>query len=341
MTERRCAIGTRPAFRYCFEWHGETVRRGNGMTPHHIHASVGLGGRNRPADVGIVQTLVKQAGFDPGPIDRRCGRLAIHAIERLQRRLLRHPDGRVDVNGPTWRHLTKAAATPAPAAPGRTIRPSPPGTARPQPAPRTPARPTAPAIPKASPAAPASEPPAERKAFWKAATRLPARNSVNRGLSSPNQDSQIRRFGGRPSAISYKDDGPVTNPKLLRLLVLENVGPFRVHGIRPAVASLRQVFAAVRQQQPELYRLVSNAGMLVNRLQRGSSTKLSNHAFGTAIDLRIAGYLQQRGSHHSNRGLDALAPFFNDAGWYWGATFSVDDAMHFECSTTLLDSFNL
>lgn len=315
------------------------------MTLHHIQASVGLGGRNRPADVGIVQALMKQAGFDPGPIDRRCGRLTIYSIERLQRQLLRHPDGRVDVNGPTWRYLTKVPSLSGQLPRNQSIRTPPPVAARPQPVPRMPARRPAPAVPKAVPTVPpaagAAETSAERQAFWKTPTRLPARNSVNRGLTSPNQDSQIRRFGRRPSAIAYKKDGPVTNPKLLKLLTVENVGPFRVHGIRPALASLRQVFAAVRQQQPELYRLVGSAGMMVNRVQRGSSTKLSNHAFGTAIDLRIAGYLQPRGSHRSNRGLDALAPFFNSAGWYWGATFGVDDAMHFECGTALLDSFNL
>ena len=51
--------------------------------------------------------------------------------------------------------------------------------------------------------------------------------------------------------------------------------------------------------------------------------------------------LTQRGSNSSSRGLDALAPYFNRAGWYWGATFSTDDAMHFECGTALLDSFGI
>lgn len=184
-------------------------------------------------------------------------------------------------------------------------------------------------------------PSGDRRAFWKAETALPARGSVNHGLSSPGPESQIRRFGGRPSEIAYRNGGPVTNPKLRALIVTEDVGPFRATGIRPAVASLRGVLSAVRRALPELYPLLGNAGMLVNRLQRGSRTKLSNHAFGTAIDFYIDRYLTQRGSHRSNRGLDALAPFFHRAGWYWGATFPTDDAMHFECSTSLLDSFGL
>lgn len=292
-----------------------------------IQASVGLGGHNRPADVGIIQQLLTDAGEHPGPIDRRCGRLTISAIERFQRRVLRRPDGRVDVHGPTWRRLTTTSpATPAPATRHRVT--------------------TAPTVPatlprKAAPAATPATPSGDRRAFWKTETALPARGSVNHGLSSPGPESQIRRFGGRPSEIAYRNGGPVTNPKLRALIVIEDVGPFRATGIRPAVASLRGVLSAVRRELPELYPLLGNAGMLVNRLQRGSSTKLSNHAFGTAIDFYIDRYLTQRGSHRSNRGLDALAPFFNRAGWYWGATFPTDDAMHFECSTSLLDSFGL
>ena len=80
--------------------------------------------------------------------------------------------------------------------------------------------------------------------------------------------------------------------------------------------------------------------MLNNRLQRRSNTKLSNHAFGTAIDLTIGGVLTQQG-RGTTRGLDTLAPFFNRAGGVWGATFSPNDAMHFECGTALLDSFGL
>lgn len=313
----------------------------------HIQGSVGLGGLNRRPDVGTVQQMLSRAGISPGPIDSRCGRLTIHAIEQFQRGVLRQPDGRIDLNGPTWRKLVSAggqASRPAPARPlVPTRRPAAPaGGTRPAATPvaRAPARPAAPAAAAPSPAADVPSAP-QGRAFWKAATRLPARGSVNHGLSSPGPASQIQRFGGRPSAQSYRNGGPVTNPKLLALMVTESVGPFRVTGIRPAVASLRDVLAQVRRDIPELYPLLGNAGMLVNRLQRGSSTALSNHAFGTAIDFYIDKFLTQRGSNASNRGLDALAPYFNRAGWYWGATFSTDDAMHFECSTSLLNSFGI
>jgi hypothetical protein len=302
-----------------------------------IQASVGLGGHNRPADVGIIQQMLTDAGEHPGPVDRRCGRLTISAIERFQHRVLRRPDGRVDINGPTWRRLSATTPKPKASAPAAQRAPAP--ARRSAAAPAKPSAAPSPAT--ARPATSAATPSADRRTFWKTETALPARGSVNRGLSSPGPESQIKRFGGRPSEIAYRNGGPVTNPKLRGLIVTEDVGPFRVTGIRPAVASLRQVLSEVRREQPELYPLLGNAGMLVNRLQRGSSTKLSNHAFGTAIDFYIDRYLTQRGSHRSNRGLDALAPFFNRAGWYWGATFPTDDAMHFECSASLLDSFGL
>ena len=331
-----------------------------------LHGSVGLRATNRTADVVAVQRLLNAAEVPCGPIDGRCGRLTIHAIERFQHGFLKRPDGRVDVRGPTWRKLVGETAVPAVTRPATSTSAAPPRRAVPPvvrlprvgsvaaapvpagarsgsvaaqavqtvPTPR-PAETPAPARRPATPAAPAS------KAFWMTPTALPARGTVNRGLSSPGPASQIARFGGRPSETLYRNGGPVTNPKLKALLVLENVGPFRVQGLRPAVASLRGVLGAVARDIPDLYRLLGNAGMLVNRLQRGSSTKLSNHAFGTAIDFYIGGVLTQRGSNSSSRGLDTLAPYFNRAGWYWGATFSTDDAMHFECGTALLDSFGI
>lgn len=167
-----------------------------------IQASVGLGGHNRPADVGIIQQLLTDAGEHPGPIDRRCGRLTISAIERFQRRVLRRPDGRVDVHGPTWRRLTRtSAATPAPATRHRVM--------------------TAPTVPatlprKAAPAATPATPSGDRRAFLENRNRaagarigqswafIAGTGKPDPALRRPPQRDRLskRRPGHQPQAAS-------------------------------------------------------------------------------------------------------------------------------------------
>lgn len=81
-----------------------------------IGASVGRGGVNRTADVQLVQRLLLQQGCDPGGVDGVCGPRTVAAIEAFQRHFAPSPDGRVDLNGPTWRKLATGAATGHPAA---------------------------------------------------------------------------------------------------------------------------------------------------------------------------------------------------------------------------------
>ncbi|MEM6293371.1 MAG: T6SS effector amidase Tae4 family protein [Myxococcota bacterium] len=67
--------------------------------------SVGARARNRDDDVLLVQTLLLEQGYDPGPLDGKIGRKTIAAIREFQRRFLRRPDGRVDPGGRTFREL--------------------------------------------------------------------------------------------------------------------------------------------------------------------------------------------------------------------------------------------
>jgi hypothetical protein len=76
--------------------------------------------------------------------------------------------------------------------------------------------------------------------------------------------------------------------------------------------------------------------MFCARLISGSQS-ISNHSWGTAVDIRIGSILDgvqspsARTDGRTLAGLAAVAPFFNRAGWYWGAGFSsFEDGMHFE-----------
>ncbi len=72
---------------------------------HRLDGSVGVGGQNRKADVELVQTLLTARGLDPGPIDGRAGPRTNAAIRTFQADFLGRPDGRIDVDGRSWREL--------------------------------------------------------------------------------------------------------------------------------------------------------------------------------------------------------------------------------------------
>lgn len=288
-----------------------------------LSGSVGLGGVNHRPDVMAVQRLLGRAGMTPGPIDGICGRRTIAAIERFQEGLIARPDGRVDVHGPTLRRLR---VTGQPAGAGAGARPAPSGQPA-APARSTPGIQQAPAV-RPTPPRPSSD--AHATTFWTGHTALPGPD-VNRGLTSPTS-AQLTALLGDPTAA-----------KVVSNSTTESVGPFRVTGLRPALASLRQILGQVHHELPDLYGLLGSLGMRVVRKARGRST-YSTHSWGIALDLQIALQTPPLGTTYSLRGLDALSPYFNRAGWYWGGGYrnvTRKDPMHFECGLALIRSFNL
>ena len=297
-----------------------------------LQGSVGLNGLNSRADVVTVQQLLTRAGMRLGLVDGRCGPKTISAIVHYQRGFLRQPDGLVEPGATTWRHLTggAAAAQTASATPIRHV-----------PAVRTPTRVGPPPIAGGfTPAQNTAPPPRASNSATGFTTLLPRpeRTTLNKGLTAASNRILLAKYGSPRENFSQQDQ-PITNAKLKAMMTTESVGPFRAYGLRPAVASLRDVMSDVQRAMPDLYSSLSSAGMTVVRNVRGSSTSISNHSWGTAIDLKINGKLDVRGDNKVYHGLTLLAPFFNARGWYWGAAFRTEDAMHFECSASLLATF--
>jgi D-alanyl-D-alanine dipeptidase len=79
--------------------------------------------------------------------------------------------------------------------------------------------------------------------------------------------------------------------------------------------------------------------MFCARYVRGSTRNISNHSWGTAIDLTIAGILDPRGDNQIQFGLHLISGAFNSNGWYWGAGFTTEDAQHFEAGSALVQSW--
>jgi hypothetical protein len=128
----------------------------------------------------------------------------------------------------------------------------------------------------------------------------------------------------------------VTNPVLKGLIDIQSVGPFRVQGLRPAVAVMKTILEEIRTNVPDVHAGIGTAGMLCARLVRGSEHAISNHSWGTAIDLTLDGILDTRGDNLVQEGLTRIAPIFNAHGWFWGAGFRTEDAMHFEAGDELI-----
>jgi hypothetical protein len=145
------------------------------------------------------------------------------------------------------------------------------------------------------------------------------------------------RLFGEPRSEMTSQCSSVTNKELaLRMVYGQNVGPFRVSGLKPAVESLADILGDLLREEPELYVRLSTAGMLCVRAVRGSTKNWSNHSWGTAIDLKIDDMLDPCGDGFCQFGLECAARIFNRHGWYWGAEFSREDAMHFEAGELLV-----
>jgi peptidoglycan L-alanyl-D-glutamate endopeptidase CwlK len=76
-----------------------------------LGGSVGQNGKNNSADVAKVQYYLIEHGLRIGKADGICGPKTLAAILQYQRRFLSKPDGRIDPNGVTWRHLTQPGRT--------------------------------------------------------------------------------------------------------------------------------------------------------------------------------------------------------------------------------------
>lgn len=165
----------------------------------------------------------------------------------------------------------------------------------------------------------------------------PQASGINRGLTSPSASYMSNVFG-QPGGLGSTQCSTVTNSRIKKLLVTESVGPFRVTGLKPAVQALRQGFTAFQRDWPEFYSRLGTQGMLCFRTIQGSSN-LSNHSWGTAIDITINGATDTRGDNLTQLGLILLHPYLQAQGFYWGAAFPTEDSMHFEVSRELIEQW--
>jgi murein L,D-transpeptidase YcbB/YkuD len=154
-------------------------------------------------------------------------------------------------------------------------------------------------------------------------------------LHGARNRTMLELLGNPRGSYSQECQDP-TNPKLLNLVVSRNIGPFKVRGISPAVDTLEKILARVKEKEPDIHGRLSHVGMLCCRFVRDSTTAISNHSWGTAIDFTIDGKLDKRGDNKAQKGLLQIHKHFNEFGFFWGVAFPTEDAMHFEASEELM-----
>ena len=144
---------------------------------------------------------------------------------------------------------------------------------------------------------------------------------------------------GQPRAQYNTTCQSVTNANLKALMETRQIGPIRVTMIKPALDSLERIMGRLQETEPDIYASIGTAGALCVRLIRGSSSSISNHSWGTAVDLKLEGRLDGFGDGSTQFGLLIIAELFNEEGWFWGATYSREDSMHFEVGVESLRSW--
>lgn len=159
--------------------------------------------------------------------------------------------------------------------------------------------------------------------------KRPAPESVNSGLTACKNSTLIAKFG-KPRANVTAEFQSVTNPVLKKRLKKGTWFGDPITGLDYAVDSLARIEAQIRKNHPELVKHMGTAGMLAVRLVRGSKSTISNHAWGTAIDLSFDGAVDDRGDGMCQAWLLLVYGYFHKEGWYWGTEFPTEDSMHFD-----------
>ena len=156
-----------------------------------------------------------------------------------------------------------------------------------------------------------------------------AKARFNKGITQPRNSTMLELLG-QPRGAYGTDCQSISNPNLRTLVETRQVGPIRVTLLKPALDSLERIVAQLKEAEPDMHDALGTAGGLCVRLIRGSRSSISNHSFGTAIDVKLQGNLDGFGDGGTQFGLLLLAELFNAEGWYWGATYRREDSMHFE-----------
>jgi hypothetical protein len=167
---------------------------------------------------------------------------------------------------------------------------------------------------------------------------------INVHVQSAQESTMISALGSPTLPLTTVDQPERASPRVKALAHTAKVSAHViVTGIRPALTSLNDVLQAAFKSETkaghDLESVLGTEGMLNVRFRKPTSgkpsTKISNHAWGTAIDFKVIGHSSPGNTGHQiPRFIAVLLPFFNKAEWFSGIGFN--DTMHFEVSDGLI-----
>ena len=147
----------------------------------------------------------------------------------------------------------------------------------------------------------------------------------NKGLTYASSTLMIEALGTPRRTVpqGYSTIDALHNPLLAGLTKSVSTPIGAVKGLSLAIDDLTlRILPAIASEHPFLYQHLKHQGMLVVRAIKlksgGWGTKYSNHSWGTAIDLHIAGEVCSWSPQHFHT---LVAPIFNRFEWYWGGRF--------------------
>jgi hypothetical protein len=150
---------------------------------------------------------------------------------------------------------------------------------------------------------------------------VPDKNSINGNLNSPHNASVIKKLG-LPNGEKERE-----------LRVTMQITPhIKATGNKHFLERFKKVMDEVKVKRPDLYDNLRTAGCFNIRPVVGAAAYRSNHSWGIAIDLYFGDAVVPRDSGLTEEGMKELYAFMHNAGFYWGAEFPTDDAMHWEMS---------
>jgi hypothetical protein len=153
-------------------------------------------------------------------------------------------------------------------------------------------------------------------------------------MRAPVGEEEIRAVYGDPRPL-IGEDGSVSPIWESNMVLVPMPGPLPLGWATSVLAKRVRVHKAIAQVVQETFEALSAAawshlrtydGGYAWRVQRGSTSKLSMHSFGAALDFDAkTNGLGRKGDMHRD-----VIRTFREHGWTWGGEWKRPDPMHFQ-----------
>lgn len=165
----------------------------------------------------------------------------------------------------------------------------------------------------------------------------PAR--INRGYRRLNDTTLLDALGNPGDRYETSCSRPAETFLRRHISPVAAAGMPGIQLLRPAARSVERILRRVEQDDPHLRKGLTFSGALCVRLVPGSTTRISVHSWGAAVDVTMLDGQEWTADGKTPVGLAKLARYFLEEGWLWGAGFDPEDSAHFEVSGQLFDAW--